>query len=103
MRLRPFYSVVVAHCLGSYAMLITNALADANARRWLAKADGGDILVLTLFPLLSWYNLIESLQRGALHPADAARTWFSYVFAAVAGFLLARQPWRSPEGLRPPQ
>lgn len=72
--MRPFYAVVIFHCLASYLMLAAVfVLVERSGLRQL-RLDGQDVL-LVLSPLYTWYVLFESLQRATIHPREAVIAW----------------------------
>jgi hypothetical protein len=92
--LRPFYAVLVAHCVATYVMLGAIAFFEPPTMPHPSSWEAGEILVLVLMPLLSWYMLLEATWMMSHHPWQAVYVFGSYipVFVLTLYLVLRRKP-----------
>lgn len=93
--MRPFYAAAMSHCLASYVMLAATFVLIDQLGPSRVRLDGQDVPLLIFSPLYTWYMLLESLERAAVHPRHAVIAWASYVL--VFCFLRRRAAKRPPE------
>ena len=77
--LRPFYAVLFAHCVATYVMMGALAFFEPPTMPHPSSWEAGEILVLVLMPLLSWYMLLEATWMVSHQPWQAVYVFGSYV------------------------
>jgi hypothetical protein len=77
--LRPFYAVLFAHCVATYVMIGAVEFFEPPEMARPSSWEAGEIVILVLMPLLSWYMLLEATWMVSRHPWHAVYVFGSYI------------------------